>query len=238
MFERQSLKAKLMIFALFNGFCLLLLGSMSLYSLKRITNVYGHVSHVNLPNSITLSDLLIAQRDMANTVVSLLHADVGKEKALRAKESYQALLAKFEKACAEYETIEFVDGEKEKWQAVLANWKPLKIMIEKILDLSESGKAEDRVFRDKLAAKELVELRREFRAGAEALVVFQAQEARKWSSDAERIQETSQWQDEASSAVFGMPREAIAQGAAGEICPLEEIPQAILRSLHDFRKHS
>jgi len=36
-------------------------------------------------------------------------------------------------------------------------------------------------------------------------------------------------QDERSSIVFGMPREAIARGAAAEILPLSEIGTAIVR---------
>jgi two-component system, chemotaxis family, protein-glutamate methylesterase/glutaminase len=36
-------------------------------------------------------------------------------------------------------------------------------------------------------------------------------------------------QDEATSVVFGMPREAILRGAAGEVLPLSRIPSAILR---------
>lgn len=37
-------------------------------------------------------------------------------------------------------------------------------------------------------------------------------------------------QDEATSVVFGMPREAICRGAAAEVLPLFKIPNAILRS--------
>jgi two-component system chemotaxis response regulator CheB len=36
-------------------------------------------------------------------------------------------------------------------------------------------------------------------------------------------------QDEATCAVFGMPREAIARGAVDEVVPLECLPSAILR---------
>jgi two-component system chemotaxis response regulator CheB len=36
-------------------------------------------------------------------------------------------------------------------------------------------------------------------------------------------------QDEATSVVFGMPREAILRGAAREVLPLSRIPSAILR---------
>jgi two-component system chemotaxis response regulator CheB len=37
-------------------------------------------------------------------------------------------------------------------------------------------------------------------------------------------------QDEATSVVFGMPREAILRGAVDEILPLSRIPAAILRT--------
>jgi two-component system chemotaxis response regulator CheB len=37
-------------------------------------------------------------------------------------------------------------------------------------------------------------------------------------------------QDEASSVVFGMPREAIQRGAASTVLPLGELPAALLRA--------
>ena len=39
-------------------------------------------------------------------------------------------------------------------------------------------------------------------------------------------------QDEATSAVFGMPKESIARGAVSEVVPLPDITDAILRSAH------
>lgn len=38
-------------------------------------------------------------------------------------------------------------------------------------------------------------------------------------------------QDEASCVVFGMPREAIAHGAADEVLPLDKIAPALLAKL-------
>jgi two-component system chemotaxis response regulator CheB len=44
-------------------------------------------------------------------------------------------------------------------------------------------------------------------------------------------------QDEATSIVFGMPREAIARGAADEIVPLGQIPAAVLRAVQAVSPH-
>jgi two-component system chemotaxis response regulator CheB len=38
-------------------------------------------------------------------------------------------------------------------------------------------------------------------------------------------------QDEASSVVFGMPREAILRGAASQVLPLGELPAALMRAV-------
>ncbi|HEX15779.1 MAG TPA: chemotaxis protein CheB, partial [Deltaproteobacteria bacterium] len=40
-------------------------------------------------------------------------------------------------------------------------------------------------------------------------------------------------QDEATSVIFGMPREAIKLGAAEVVVPLEEIPKTIMRMLEE-----
>ena len=45
-------------------------------------------------------------------------------------------------------------------------------------------------------------------------------------------------QDEASCVVFGMPREAIALGAADEIVPLHEVTRHILMRLNAMGPHS
>ena len=43
-------------------------------------------------------------------------------------------------------------------------------------------------------------------------------------------------QDEASSAVFGMPKEAIRLGAADVVCALDQIPTALLRMIKEPEK--
>jgi two-component system chemotaxis response regulator CheB len=43
-------------------------------------------------------------------------------------------------------------------------------------------------------------------------------------------------QDEASSVVFGMPREAIAAGGVDEVLPLSEIAEHILLKLEEGRR--
>ena len=45
-------------------------------------------------------------------------------------------------------------------------------------------------------------------------------------------------QDEASSVVFGMPKEAIARGAAGEVVPLSRMAEAILRNVQPINRES
>jgi two-component system chemotaxis response regulator CheB len=44
-------------------------------------------------------------------------------------------------------------------------------------------------------------------------------------------------QDEATSVVFGMPREAIARGAAQEVVPLGRIAAAVLRRVQAMTGH-
>jgi two-component system chemotaxis response regulator CheB len=49
-----------------------------------------------------------------------------------------------------------------------------------------------------------------------------------------RMRDAGSWnlcQDEASCVVFGMPREAIARGAAHEVLPLQRIAPALLERL-------
>jgi len=45
-------------------------------------------------------------------------------------------------------------------------------------------------------------------------------------------------QDQESCLVFGMPRKAIAMGAAAMVLPLEEIPQAILRFIQEANQNT
>jgi two-component system, chemotaxis family, protein-glutamate methylesterase/glutaminase len=52
------------------------------------------------------------------------------------------------------------------------------------------------------------------------------------------MREAGSWtiaQDEQSCVVFGMPKEAIALGAACEVMPLNEIPRGIARALEESK---
>jgi methyl-accepting chemotaxis protein len=193
MFERWSLKAKLIAFALFGGFCLLLVGGVGIYSLKNVSETYRHVSVVNLPNAQTLSRLLIAQRDMATVVLSLLGSQASREVALQGQENYKKFLEEFESAVKVYESIEFVEGEEQKWNDVMRSWKNLRPLIEKVIELSTTGLEEDRVRRDLIGKEELPRARNEFREFTTVLVNFQSDEAKKWGERAEQTRNVSTW---------------------------------------------
>jgi methyl-accepting chemotaxis protein len=193
MFERWSLKAKLIAFALFGGFCLLMVGGVGIYSLKNVSDNYRHISSVNLPNSQTLSDMLIAQRDMATIVISLLGSQANRETALKGMETYKQHLEKFERSIKAYEAIPFVEGEEQKWQDVMRAFKNLRPLMEKVIELSSTGLEEDRIRRDQIGKDELPRARNEFRELTGNLAEFQANEARKRSEMAEQTRSVSTW---------------------------------------------
>jgi methyl-accepting chemotaxis protein len=193
MFERWSLKAKLIAFALFGGFCLLLVGGVGIYSLKNVADNYRHIANVNLPNSQTLSDMLIAQRDMATVVISLIGSQASRETALKGMETYKQHLEKFERSIKTYESIPFVEGEEQKWQDVIRSFKNLRPLMEKAIELSATGLEEDRMRRDQLGRDELPRARNEFRELTTNLAEFQANEARKMSERAEQTRNVSTW---------------------------------------------
>lgn len=193
MFDRWSLKAKLVAFALFGGFCLLIVGAVGIYSLKNVSDTYRHVTVVNLPKSETLSRLLISQRDMATIVISNLNTQVPREVAVRGMENFRKLLEEFDKAAKGYEALQFVPGEEQKWNDVLRAFKDLRPLMEKVIELSTTGLEEDRVKRDQIGASDLPRARNEFRALTQNLVEFQTAEAKKWSEGAEQTRSVSTW---------------------------------------------
>lgn len=193
MFDRWSLKAKLIAFALFGGFCLLLVGGVGVYALKNVSETYRHVAGVNLPNTQILSRLLIAQRDMASVVLSLLNSQNTREVALKGQENYKKFLEEFDSAVKDYEAVEFVEGEAQKWSDVTRSWKNLRPMIEKVIELSITGLEEDRVKRDLIGRDELPRARVEFRELTANLVKFQNDEATKWAQNAEQTRNISTW---------------------------------------------
>jgi len=193
MFERWSLKTKLIAFALFGGFCLLVVGGVGVYSLKNVSDTYRHVASINLPNAQSLSNILIAQRDIATVVLGLLNSQASREEALKGQETYRKHLETFERFVKAYESVEFVEGEAQKWNDVQRSWKNLHPMIEKVIELSTTGNEEDRVKRDLIGKEELPRARNEFRELTANLVNFQADEANKWSERAEQTRSVSTW---------------------------------------------
>ncbi|MDH4248223.1 MAG: methyl-accepting chemotaxis protein [Deltaproteobacteria bacterium] len=138
MFGNSSLKSRLLTaFMVLSGITALVAG-MGIFSTYNVASNYNHVAEINLGNAITLGGMKAAVEEIrvVSNRLGLPNRTAEEKKTLRQK--YAIALADFEKNMKIYEGIEFVEGEAERWDKVVAAWKTLSAASGQIVSQSET----------------------------------------------------------------------------------------------------
>jgi methyl-accepting chemotaxis protein len=191
MFSSLSLKAKLMLAFGLGAVFFCVVGLVSYYYLNRVTQTYQHVAKVNLQKMASLQLMVAKQKDVAITVFSIASSDASENEFNEAGAAVRDSEVEYEKAVKAYESISFVEGEREIFQSLMSAWKPFVEMSHKLVALSKPGQAADHVIRDRMVAKEYVGLRNDSRNKLNSLSEFQMKEGNQWANNAESVSETS-----------------------------------------------
>ena len=182
MFQKMSLKVKLLCSYAFCSACLLLVGLIGYNGLRQTSEKFRHVSDVNLENMAALGKMQMAQRDAIIAVSLLLGTHASASDVTVSKDMADKAVKTFEDAAKAYENIPFVEGEEEQWNEAKKNWQPFKDLSYKLISMSASGNKDDEAARDKLGGKEFADLKQDLIVKLGKLDEFQVAEKVKWTA--------------------------------------------------------
>ncbi|MDH4248515.1 MAG: methyl-accepting chemotaxis protein, partial [Deltaproteobacteria bacterium] len=119
-----------------------LVAVMGIISTYTVANNYDHVAKINLGNTITLGQMKAAVEEIRVATNRMGLANRTGEEKRTLKTKYADAVALYEKNVKVYEGLEFVEGEAERWDKVVAAWKTLSATSEAVFKLSETNIAE------------------------------------------------------------------------------------------------
>jgi methyl-accepting chemotaxis protein len=161
-----SLRGKIVfmcvMIALFGGF----VSAFGIYNTAVVTETYGHVGGINLPNAEALGGMKATQKDLVINAQAYLNGQNTKEKI-------QNLIEDYEKVYSWYQTIPFVPGEDELYQKMAKSWKAFKEEINRITSSQSAG-------------TNLMPLSADFDRSISDMIKFQTDEGDNWSRKAEK----------------------------------------------------
>ena len=118
--------------------CLFLVGGLSYFYLKEVTDKYDHVVKINYGNHVALTATRGGAKDIRAIVFKLGLPATTLEQVSASQADFTKIVADRDKADKTYQDIPFVPGEQELYDAQIAKWKPFVALTEKLIGMAKN----------------------------------------------------------------------------------------------------
>ncbi len=186
MFNKLSLKSKLLYLCGTLLFFTILVGAVSFWGISKIDFNLNRVANTSLPNIkaadsmyLNYSKIRIALRTLGLPGLSAAEADVSVKTVLD-------LIAKYEAVNLQYRSVPFSEGEKELYEKVEKDWEGFKAIGVRVLYLQKSGTAEDKQKMQEIFLKDCPIAAEAYNKSINELVAFHEKNANTWVHEAEK----------------------------------------------------
>lgn len=179
MFQRTSIKSKLMIAFTFSASIAVFVGVMAYYFSRNAIDAYRAIAKQNVPNLVVFIDMKAALTSMVVPVASLVGTPSTPQDAAKAQADLDKAIAKFDKTAKEYEDLPFAEGEEAFWKEARSSSGLLTKFIDtskEMIRLSGTTGATtkaDQAQRDKMWDNEYAQLIKDKEAAFEQLSKFE-----------------------------------------------------------------
>lgn len=143
MFKKFSLNFKLQMMFAVGAMNLLIVGAVGFNALKEINKIQNQVISVNYPNLLYASKMLLYANDSMRFLLQLNLPGNDAKETERLTGKIKEELAAFEKENEEYLKIDFLEGEKEVYDAFYKEWKTITKLIDETLPIAMSNNSAD-----------------------------------------------------------------------------------------------
>ncbi|WP_413584477.1 methyl-accepting chemotaxis protein [Bdellovibrio sp. HCB274] len=185
----KTLKARLIIICGLLSCALAIVGATGYVTLKMLTDDFNHISELNLPNAMLLSDMSGATGNAIRQIVRMGYPDIDEKEVDHLVKKYQEAVAEYDKADKTYQAVPFVEGEGQLYDILTAEWKKTTEATARMIEVRKKN--------DMVTFRSLLD--GEFRAGYNAhgkalhhLINFQDEQAKFWTAKANSTRATAQ----------------------------------------------
>ena len=193
MFSHLTFRTKLLLaFALVSIF-LLAVGAVNFWALSRVTQIYEHVTHINVPNIVAVTEMREAGFDTRVILNKLVLPNIDQAELDKLYKAFEQDQDAFAKQKADYEQVEFTEGEKPVFDAFVAAWTKYEGDAKNAIALSKTGTESARGQILTLLANGARTDANAFFGAADRLMKFHRGETTSWSGNAEHTASRAQW---------------------------------------------
>ncbi len=184
MLKNLGLKGKLISFSALMSFFLAVVGIAGMFSLKTVIEKYSHIANTNLPNLASANSLRYSASRSWGTLLMLTESDLTDAQIDAQLEHFKQYLADYQAADNAYNDIPFLQGEKEVYDPMAANWKKYVGIATSALELVKKKSQEDHKAYHDILMKQLDPIRTELLAAQGKLIEFHKKDAKEFQEAA------------------------------------------------------
>lgn len=180
MLAQLSLQKKLLLLCSGISAIAIIGGVVSYINLHNVDRSYNHVANVNLPKTVTLSNLRVEYRNVRIYLRTLGLPGIAAEDANRAVAEVKKAIENYEKEELAYKKNPFVPGEEALFAKVNEEWQKFKEVGGQVLAYHAQNTPEARAKMLNIFFVECPERAKNFATALDELVVFQNGESKQW----------------------------------------------------------
>ncbi len=185
----KTLKGRLILICGLLSGALLTVGATGFITLKTLAEDFSHISDVNLPNAMLLSNMSSATGNGLRQIIRMGYSEIDEKEMEHLIKKYHEAADFYAKSDKAYQDVPFVEGESQHYDLVSQDWKKTQDVIDKMIEFRKKNDMTS--FRAKLNG----EFRDFYNAHGkhlQELIDFQDTQAKSWSEKAHNTKSSAQ----------------------------------------------
>jgi methyl-accepting chemotaxis protein len=191
MLSLLSLKGKLLAMSFTLAVVVVAIGFTGIFALRGVDEKYAHVAAINLPNQERLGEMMFAASETGRYIARIMNPKAPAAYVSQTLGELADVIKRYETADKAYGEVPFVEGEQQLYDAVSSTWKTYAAHLDAARQLWNAGDAASKDKFHDLLLGDLANARTANKDAMRALLDFQGNEAKKWSSEAAELGRSS-----------------------------------------------
>lgn len=192
MFERLSLKAKLLFLCATLIFFILVVGGVSNWEIKKMDNSYNKIVTSSMPKIESISRMYLSYQQVRIHLRTLGLANISKAEQDMAVSRTLAAIKQYEDENIVFKKLTMLPGEEKIYAEMEKEWADFKVIGSRVLDLHKAGGQENMEKMRDIFLKDCPEAAAAYDQSINNLIAFHDENSKTWVAQALQTAEESQ----------------------------------------------